>query len=213
MSKLLSKTFLWMFVGLAVTFITGFVVSTNDNMISSIYASPLLWVLVILELGLVIFFSLRVHKMQPNTAKFCFLLYSFVSGLTFSSIFMAFELASVLYVFIISAVVFGVFGLLGYYTKIDLSKIGTIAIMALIACLVGILINIFLQNSVLDIVISIILLLVFFGFTAYDLQKLRVLGESGIDNDVVAINGAFELYLDFINIFLQLLQFIGDVKD
>lgn len=213
MNKLLPKTFLWMFVGLAVTFFTGYIVSINESMVASVLESPLLYVLLILELGLVIFFSARVHKMSPTTAKICFLLYSFVSGLTFSNVFLLFKLNSVMFVFLIAAIIFGIFGAIGYYTDFDLSGIITYLIMGLCAAIICVIINMFLNNSTFDLVVSIIALIIFFGFTAYDVQHMKNLSNEGIDNDVVAINGAFELYLDFINIFLHLLQFIGDAKD
>lgn len=213
MNKLLPKTFLWMFIGLAVTFLTGYIVSINESMVANIFGSPLLYVLLILELGLVIFFSARVHKMSPTTAKICFILYSFVSGLTFSNVFLLFELNSVMFVFLIAAVVFGIFGAIGYYTSFDLSNMVTYLVMGLFGTILCVIINMFFQNSTFDLIVSIIALVIFFGFTAYDVQHMKYLSEEGTDNDVVAINGAFELYLDFINIFLHLLQFIGDTKD
>ena len=213
MNQLLSKTFLWMFVGLFVTFLTGYIVSINENMLLSIFEGPLFWIIIILEFALVIFFSARVHKMKPITAKICFLLYSFVSGLTFSSIFVVFELASVMYVFLIAAVIFAIFGAIGYFTNVDLNKIGTFLLMGLLAIIICCVVNIFLNNSTFDLIITIIALLIFFGFTAYDIQKVKILSNAGIDGDVAAINGAFELYLDFINIFLHLISIIGDAKD
>ena len=213
MNQLISKTFLWMFVGLIVTFLTGYIVSINENMLLSIFCCPLFWIIIILEFALVIFFSARVHKMKPMTARICFLLYSFVSGLTFSSIFVGFELSSVLYVFLIAAVVFAIFGAIGYFTNIDLNKISTYLLMALLAIIICSIVNLFIGNSTFDLIISIIALLVFFGFTAYDIQKVKILSNMGMDHEVVAINGAFELYLDFINIFLHLLSIIGDAKD
>ena len=213
MNQLISKTFLWMFVGLLVTFLTGYIVSINENMLLSIFGGPLFWIIIILEFALVIFFSARVHKMKPMTARICFLLYSFVSGLTFSSIFVGFELSSVLYVFLIAAVVFAIFGAIGYFTNIDLNKISTYLLMALLAIIICSIVNLFIGNSTFDLIISIIALLVFFGFTAYDIQKVKILSNMGMDHEVVAINGAFELYLDFINIFLHLLSIIGDAKD
>ena len=213
MNQLISKTFLWMFVGLLVTFLTGYIVSINENMLLSIFGGPLFWIIIILEFALVIFFSARVHKMKPMTARICFLLYSFVSGLTFSSIFVGFELSSVLYVFLIAAVVFAIFGAIGYFTNLDLNKISTYLLMALLAIIICSIVNLFIGNSTFDLIISIIALLVFFGFTAYDIQKVKILSNMGMDHEVVAINGAFELYLDFINIFLHLLSIIGDAKD
>jgi len=213
MNKLMSKTFLWMFLGLIVTFMTGYIVAVNENMLETVFGGPLFYILIILELVLVIFFSARVHKMQPTTAKICFLLYSFVSGLTFSSIFIAFELSSIMLVFLIAALVFAIFGALGYFTKIDLSKLGTILFMGLIAVIICMIVNMFLNNSSFDLIISIIALLVFFGYVAFDIQKIKRYYEAGIDSENIAILGAFELYLDFINIFIHLLQIIGDAKD
>lgn len=213
MNKLLPKTFLWMFVGLVVTFLTGFIVSSNMNMLEAVFTSPLFYVLIILELGLVIFFSARVAKMSPTTAKICFLLYSFVSGLTFSSIFVAFSLSSVMYVFLIAALVFAVFGAIGYFTEFDLGRISTFLLMGLFGVVICIIVNMFLGNETLDLIVSIIAIIIFVGFTAYDVQHVKELSDSGVDNDVAAINGAFELYLDFINIFIHLLQIIGDAKD
>lgn len=213
MNQLLSKTFLWMFVGLFVTFLTGYIVSINENMVLSIFGGPFFWLIIILEFALVIYFSARVHKMKPMTAKICFLLYSFVSGLTFSSVFIGFNVGSVMYVFLIAAVVFAIFGAIGYFIKTDLGKISTFLLMGLLALIICVIVNMFIWNSTLDLIISIVALIIFFGFTVYDIQKMKILSNTGIDNDVVAINGAFELYLDFINIFLHLLSFIGDAKD
>lgn len=118
-----------------------------------------------------------------------------------------------MYVFLIAAVIFALFGAIGYFTNIDLNRIGTFLLMGLFAIIICCVVNIFLNNSTFDLIISIIALLIFFGFTAYDIQKVKILSNAGMDGDVVAINGAFELYLDFINIFLHLISIIGDAKD
>ncbi len=213
MNKLLSKTFLWMFVGLVTTFLTGFIVSSNMNMLEAIFEGPLFYILIILEFALVIFFSARAAKMSPTTAKICFLLYSFVSGLTFSSVFVAFEISSVIYVFLIAALIFAIFGAIGYFIEYDLGRFSTFLLMGLFGVVICIIVNMFLGSDTFDLIVSIIAILIFIGFTAYDIQKIKELANDGIDNDVVAINGAFELYLDFINIFLHLIQIIGDAKD
>jgi hypothetical protein len=202
-----------MFIGLLVTFATGYIVSISETMLETVFYSNLYWVFIVAEIALVVFFSIRVRKMSPTTAKICFLLYSFVSGLTFSSIFVLFELDSVMMVFLIAALVFGLFGLIGYKTNTDLGNWGTILLMGLLAVIICSIINVFLGNDTFDLIVSIVTLVVFFGYTAYDIQKIKELSEENIDNDVVAINGAFELYLDFINIFIQLLKLIGDAKD
>ena len=151
--------------------------------------------------------------MKPITAKICFLLYSFVSGLTFSSVFVGFEISSVMYVFLIAAVVFAIFGAIGYFVNVDLNRISTFLIMGLLAIIICSFVNLFLANTTFDLIVSIIALIIFFGFTAYDIQKVKILSNAGMNNDVVAINGAFELYLDFINIFVHLLSIIGNSRD
>ncbi len=212
-NKIFAKTFLWMFVGLLVTFGTGLVVSLNENMIVNIFSGWTYLILAIVELALVIFLSARVIKMKSTTAKICFLLYSFVSGLTFSSIFIFYKIASIIYVFLIAAILFGLFGLIGYFTKLDLSKFGTILFMGLIAVILCSIVNIFIGSAGFNLGISIITVLIFLGFTAYDIQKIKSFTEYNIEADNLAIIGALTLYLDFINIFIRLLSIFGKNRD
>ncbi len=211
---LLSKVFLWMFFGLLVTFGTGYVVSMNPNMVINVLGGSGMIICVLVELALVIFLSARITKMQPTTAKIGFLLYSFVSGLTFSSVFVVYEITSVLYVFLITAVIFGILAFIGATTKIDLTRMGTYLFMALLAILICTLINLFLGSSTFDLIISVVTILVFLGFTAYDVQNILRLYESNmLPDDNLAIYGALDLYLDFINLFLQFIQFFGKSRD
>lgn len=212
-NKLLSKSFLWMCIGLLVTFVTGYGVSMNDVMKENIFSGSSFWILIVLELILVIVLSARVMKMSPTTAKICFILYAFVSGLTFSSIFVAYELTSVMMVFLVSAVIFGVMAYIGYKTNVDLSKVGFYLLMALIGVIVISVINIFIGNGTLEIILCIVCLLLFLGITAYDVQKIKALETTGLPEDNLAIYGALELYLDFINIFLQILELFAKNKD
>lgn len=211
-NKLLSKTFLWMFLGLLVTFATGYAVSSNPVMIENVFGG-MFYIFIILELVLVLVLSARVMKMSPVGAKMCFLLYSFVSGLTFSSIFIVYNLTSITSVFLISALVFGIMALIGYTTKVDLTKVGFYLMMALIGAIIVMIVNLFLNNPMVDTFISIVCLIVFIGITAYDVQKIKALESSGLPEDNLAIYGALDLYLDFINIFLHLLQFFGKSDD
>ena len=212
-NKLLSKSFLWMCIGLLVTFVTGFGVSMNERMLENIFGGSGFWILVILEFVLVIVLSARVMKMNPTTAKISFILYSFVSGLTFSSIFVVYELTSIMMIFLISAIIFGIMAFIGYTTKVDLSMVGFYLLMALLGVILVSIINIFLGNGTLEIIICIICLLLFIGITAYDVQKIRALESTGLPEDNLAIYGALELYLDFINIFLQILELFAKNKD
>lgn len=212
-NKLLSKSFLWMCIGLLVTFVTGFGVSMNGRMLENIFGGSGFWILIILEFVLVIVLSARVMKMNPTTAKICFILYSFVSGLTFSSIFVVYELTSIMMIFLVSAIIFGIMAFIGYTTKVDLSRVGFYLLMALLGVILVSIINIFLGNGTLEIIICIICLLLFIGITAYDVQKIRALESTGLPEDNLAIYGALELYLDFINIFLQILELFAKNKD
>ncbi len=211
---LLSKVFMWMFIGLLVTFLTGYVVSLNPNMLLSLFGGVGYVFCVICELLLVIFLSARISKMSPTTAKVSFLLYSFVTGLTFASIFVVYELTSIIYVFLITALVFGVFAFIGSTTKLDLTKTGTYLLMALLSVLICTILNMFIKSSSFDFVISVISVLIFIGFTAYDVQRvLRLYDNNVLPEENLAIYGALDLYLDFINIFLELLKFFGKDND
>lgn len=208
---ILPKVFLWMFIGLLVTFLTGYVVSLNPNMLIKVLSDSGVWIILIAELVLVLVLSARIHKMKPTTAKICFILYAFVSGLTFSSIFIVYELGSIMYVFLITAAIFGLFALIGAKTSLDLSQLGTYLIMGLLGIIICTIINMFTASTTFDLILSIITVVIFIGFTAYDIQKiLRYSEDSVMDEDNLAIYGALELYLDFINIFLELLKYFGN---
>lgn len=212
-NKLISKSFLWMCIGLLVTFVTGFGVAGNERMLENIFSGSTFWIFVVLEFVLVIVLSWRCMKMSPTAAKICFIIYAFVSGLTFSSIFVVYELTSVIMVFLVSSVIFGVMAFVGYKTNTDLSKLGFYLMMALIGVIIVSVINIFIGSNGLEMILSIICVLLFIGITAYDVQKIKALEGSGLPEDNLAIYGALELYLDFINIFLDILRIFADNKD
>lgn len=211
-NNLYSKMFMWMFVGLLITFLVGYYVSTNENMIYNIFATKFYWVIYIAEIVTVIVLSARILKMSKNGAIFGFLLYSFLSGLTFSSIFLTFKMSSIIFIFLITALVFLIFALIGYFTKINLTKLGTILFMGLIGILIASIINIFVQSQTFDLILVIVGIIVFIGYIAYDINKVKRL-EGQIDEDKLSIIGALELYLDFINLFIRLLQLFGKNKD
>ena len=211
-NNLYSKMFMWMFVGLLITFLVGYYVSTNENMIYNIFATKFYWVIYIAEIVTVIVLSARILKMSKNGAIFGFLLYSFLSGLTFSSIFLTFKMSSIIFIFLITALVFLIFALIGYFTKINLTKLGTILFMGLIGILIASIINIFVQSQTFDLILVIVGIIVFIGYIAYDINKVKRL-EGQLDEDKLSIIGALELYLDFINLFIRLLQLFGKSKD
>ena len=206
------KIFMWMFIGLLITFGTGYFVATSEEMLTAVFSSGIYFILIIAELATVIFLSARIQKMSVTTARLSFILYSFLTGLTFSSIFVVYKLSSILFVFLIAAVVFLFFAIVGAVTKIDLSKLGTILLMMLVGIILCSLLNAFIGSENFDIALCIISLIIFFGFIAYDMQKIRRLSEQ-FDEDKLAIIGALELYLDFINIFVDLLRIFGNSRD
>ena len=206
-----SKVFMWMFIGLLVTFATGYFVSTNENMLLAVF-SGWYFFLVIAELAVVIFLTARIHKMSETTAKISFILYSFLTGLTFSCVFVAFDITSIMYAFLISSLLFGIFALIGAFTRIDLSKLSTILLMLLVGIILCTLVNMFIGSESFNFALCIIGLVVFMLYVAYDMQKIKQLAEI-YDGDNLAIIGALELYLDFINIFLRLLELFGRNRD
>lgn len=211
LNKIYSKVFGWMFLGLMVTFITGYIIANNYNMLVSILKIPFI-IYAIIEIGLVIYLSARIHKMSDTTAKICFLIYSFVTGLTFSTIFVVYELSSIIYVFGITALLFGIFALFGHFTNIDLSKISTFLLMGLLGIIICSIINIFINNNTFDLGITIISLVIFLAYTAYDIQKIKK-SINSLPEENLAVISALELYLDFINIFLDLLRLVGKNKN
>lgn len=211
MNEVLKKTFLWMFLGLMVTFLTGYVVATNDNMVYSVFGK-FYFVLAIVEIVLVLVLAARITKMSPTVARILFIIYSFITGLTFSSIFIVYDMSSIVFVFLITALLFGILAFVGYTTNVDLTKLGTYLVMGLVAVIISYLINMFVQNDSFNIIICSVSALIFLGFTAYDIKKIEALSNT-IDEDHLAIYGALQLYLDFINIFIDLLRLFGNAKD
>ena len=210
--NIFAKVFLWMFIGLLITFGTSFYVSTQEFLAWNVL--KLGWVWFIIELAIVIFLAARITKMSSFTAKLSFALYSFVTGLMLSYIFIIFSLPSILLVFGVAALMFGIFGLYGYFTKVDLTKISSILAMGLVGIIIVSLINIFLGNAMVDTIISIVGIVIFTLFVAYDIQKIKSFSSvSNIPTDNLAIYGALQLYLDFINIFLNLLNLFGNSRD
>ena len=208
-NEVYSKIFMWMFIGLALTFGTAYYTSTNVDALAVIFGKGMYVVFAIVEIALAIFLGVRITKMSATTARICYLLYSFLTGLTFSSIFVAYKVTSIMYVFGITSVLFLIFAILGKTTKMDLSKLGTYLFMILIGVIICSIINIFVHSETFSLGITIVSLIIFLGYIAYDVQKIRRL-EDVVPEENLAILGAFELYLDFINVFIDLLRLFGD---
>ena len=211
-NKIFPKIFLWMFIGLAITFGVGYYVSINQNMLYNVFTKYYVF-LVIAELVVVILLSVRIRKMKPTTAKILFCLYSFLTGLTFSSIFVVYKVTSIVYVFGITSALFLIFALIGYFTKLDLTKIGIYLFMALLGVIICSIINIFVGSETFDLGLTIFALLIFIVYIAYDIHVIKRNLYMIESEDNLAIYGALQLYLDFINIFLRLLQLFGKNND
>ena len=211
-NKIFSKVFMWMFVGLAITFGVGYYVSLHSNMLYNIFNGMYIF-FIIAEIVLVLVLSARIRKLKPTTAKVLFCAYSFLTGLTFSSIFVVYSMMSIIYVFGITAFIFLVFALLGYYTKIDLTKIGIYLFMILLGIIICSIVNMFLKNANFDFALTVLCLIVFIIYIAYDIQIIKRNMYYIENEENLAIYGALQLYLDFINIFLRLLRFFGKSRD
>ena len=179
----------------------------------AIYGGPLMIVLFLGTLGMVFFLSFRINKLQVGTALTLFMVYAGLLGLMLSSVFMTYTGASITRTFFISAASFGALSLYGYTTQRDLSPIGSFLIMGLFGLILAMVVNIFLKSTGLDFAISAIGVLIFAGLTAWDTQKIKEMYSANDDGTVTgrkAVMGALTLYLDFINLFLFLLRFMGD---
>ena len=212
MKKGFSKMFAWLFVGLLVTFVIGYGTSSSPIALERMFSGMSFLIVVLLEFGIAIFFSSRLEKMSVTTAKICYLIYSMLTGFTFGLIFLVYELTSIIMVFLATALAFGVFAAIGYFTKKDLSKLGSFLLMSLLAVVIVSIVNIFIGSSMVEIVVSIIFILIFLGYIIFDMKNAEGLIEA-VGEEKGAIYGAFQLYLDFINLFIRLLRFLGKLKD
>ncbi|MEM7368449.1 MAG: Bax inhibitor-1/YccA family protein [Bacteroidota bacterium] len=212
-SDFLRQVFATMGIGLAITAMAAWYVGTNPALVQFFYSGFTYYIVLFAPLAVVIFLSARVHKMSFTNASIAFAVYSLINGISLAFIFFVFDLGTIFRVFFITAGTFGAMAVVGYTTKVDLSKFGSILFMALIGLIIASVVNIFLASSGLDWIISIAGVLIFCGLTAYDMQKLKIIG-ANVDPTTegakkVALMGALTLYLDFINLFLFLLRIFG----
>ncbi len=213
-ARFIQRVYMWMCTGLVITSVVAYFISITPEAITLIFSNSLVFYgLLLAELGAVIYLSAMISKMRASTATFVFLGYSLLNGITFAAIFLAFTIASIGMTFAITAGMFGIMSLYGYITKTDLTTVGNIAFMGLIGIILASLANLFFQNSMTDSIITYLGIVIFVALTAYDTQKIKqynIIGNEGTEEDhKESIMGALTLYLDFVNLFLKLLNLFG----
>lgn len=216
-STLFKSVYLQMAAALSVTGLVAYYLSQSIDFWTFMAENvSLIWVILFAQLGLVMWISARIMSMSMSTATILFIIYSAMMGVTMSSIFMLYTAESIAYVFFITAGMFLVMSVIGYVTRMDLSKVGSVLFMALIGIIIASVVNIFLESEMLYWIISYVGVVVFTGLAAYDTQKIKhMLVEYGTADDLgnrFALLGALTLYLDFINLFLFLLRIFGNRK-
>lgn len=215
--KFMAGVYLRMTFALLITAAVAWYASSSDQIMGILFSHRGIpfYSLIILELALVIILSAFIHKISSLAALFFFVLYSVVNGLSFSVIFLVYELGSVFHIFLISALMFGAMSVYGAFTKSDLTSAGRYLMMALLGLIIAGFVNLLLKSSMLDWITSIIGVGIFIGLTAYDTQRLMRIGVKNDGSEKfqkMAVIGALELYLDFINIFLKMLRLFGKRK-
>ncbi|MFA8450812.1 MAG: Bax inhibitor-1/YccA family protein [Bacteroidales bacterium] len=218
----MANVFSWMFIALAITGTVSYYFAKEPSLISLLFnpetggMSILGWIVMLAPLGFVFLMSLGFNKLSYPVITALYIVYSILMGMSLSFIFLAYTASSIYSAFGVSALTFGVMAIMGYTTKTDLTKFGSILTMALIGLVVAMLINFFLQSSAMGYIISIAGVLIFTGLVAYDVQKLKRIGagaEYGTETtNKLVILGALTLYLDFVNLFLFLLRLFGGRK-
>ncbi len=216
---LLNSVYHWMMIGLLISGLSAFMVTHSATLLHLLFGNPyMIWVLFLVELGLVIAISAGINKMDVSTARVLFILFSIIDGMTLASIFLIYTEASIVTTFFIAAMTFGVMSLYGYFTDTDLSSWGNLLFVGLLGIIIAIIVNFFLQSPIFEWWISVIGVIIFVGLTAYDTQKIKAMGEAMAGDDQqslsrVAIVGALALYLDFINLFVMMLEFFGNRRN
>lgn len=197
----------WMTLALIISAVAGIYLASNFQLLYALVSSSLYWVFAIAEVVVVIVLSAKAAKMSPLAAKIWFIVYALLNGVTFGVIFAAYDIGTVGYAFLVTAIVFAVMTIYGYVTKTDLSSIGNLFVMALIGLMIATFLNFFIQSDGWTLALMYIGVVIFIGLIGYDTQKIKQLAYhegNGVQN--ASILGALVLYLDFINIFIRLVR-------
>jgi FtsH-binding integral membrane protein len=211
----MQRVYGYMAGGLALTGLVGYAAAVS-GFYQAIAGTALIWIVMLAPLGFVLALSFGIQRMSAGTAMLLFWIYAAVMGLSLGGIFLVYTGTSIARVFFITAATFGAMSLYGYATNADLSRMGSFLLMGLIGLVIASVVNIFIGSSALQFAISIIGVIVFVGLTAYDTQRIKEMYLESDSAEIAgkkAVLGALALYLDFINLFMMLLQLFGQRRD
>lgn len=211
-NNFISKVFSWLFIGLLISFGTGYFISTNDAAIEFMLVGSGYYLTIIAELAAGLGLSIFIHKISDTLAKVFYLLYSALTGTTIAALMLIFEASSIIWVLLATAIIFGIFSIVGSKIKIDLSGWGTFLLITLISIIVLEIINIFAMNQTLDFTICVVGVVIFVGYIIFDINRIIKMKDMDLE-DKYAIFAAFQLYLDIINIIIYLLRLFGRRND
>lgn len=216
-NSVMKRVYVRMFIGLLVSAFTALGVASSPELLRFFFSNQLMyWGMFIVMLIMAWVIPSRVTKMSTGAVLGCFIAFSALMGASLAPIFLVYKLGTIVYTFFITAGTFGAMSVYGYFTKSDLTKMGSFLFMALIGLIIASVVNIFLHSSGLEWIISIVGVLVFVGLTAWDTQQVKALARANVDPalaDKLATIGAMNLYLDFINLFLYILRIFGGNRD
>lgn len=215
-NSILKRVYVRMFIGLLISAFCAMGVAATKGLFTFFYNPIVYFGMFIVMIAMAWILPARMQKMSTGSMLICYVIFSALMGASLASIFLVYPIASIVYTFFITAGTFGAMSVYGYFTKSDLSKIGSFLFMALIGLIIACVVNIFLKSSGLNWIISIAGVLIFVGLTAWDTQQIKRIAAANLDPamaDKLATLGALNLYLDFINLFLFLLRIFGGSRD
>lgn len=216
-NAVMKRVYVRMFIGLLVSAFCALGVATSPGLINFFFGNQLMyWGMFIVMIAMAWILPSRMTRMSTGAVLGCFVLFSALMGVSLAPLFILYNIGTITYTFFITAGTFGAMSVYGYFTKSDLTKIGTYLFMALIGLIIASLVNIFMKSSGLEWIISIAGVIIFVGLTAWDTQQIKRLAAANLEPalaDKLATIGALNLYLDFINLFLYLLRIFGGNRD
>jgi FtsH-binding integral membrane protein len=201
-----------MSIAVLISMVVSYLVGTTPELLQFFFTGALKWVVIFAPLVAILGMSFAAEKFSKNGLQIFLYVFSALMGLSFATIFAVYTMGSIFTAFMGGAVLFGTMSFYGYFTKKDLTSIGSFMFIGLIAIIIASIINIFIGSTVMQMVISSIAIIIFLGLTAYDTQKIREMVVTDTDTGKEEVMGALSLYLDFINLFIHLLQLIGNRK-